>query len=147
MTDEVKVDDEITVDGFVDCSINVKSSDYYYTMGQHRVMNDALKVTVSNYLRDKFPDVEISKIDFSLDHANEWYYHKPVKAVSRDHKFRIVFKQKGSKEDLSKKDFSDTLSDIMSEGEDIPIAIEKKYFLMEKGENVKLEYVKFVKNH
>ena len=139
--------DETTIEGFVDCSISVKSSDFYYTMDKHEELNEALNVVVSKYLSDEFPDVEISKIDFSTRHTNEWYYHKPEKAVARDHKFRVNFKQKGKEQDLSEKDFSDEMKNLMKAQTLVPIPAGKKFILLGQKEKVKLEQLVLVANN
>ena len=134
-TEEVK-DNEKTIEGFVDCSISVKSSamcDYNYSMEKHEEMNGALNDIVTKYLSDEFPEVEVSKIDFSSRYTNEWYYQNKERAVARDHKFRVNFKQK----DLSKKNFSDVMKNLMKAQTYVPVPEGKNFVVLGKKENDK----------
>ena len=109
------VDEEATTEGFVDCSISVKISnqgDYKkYSKEIHEGLNGALNDVVTKYFSDELPEIEVSKIDFSARYTNEWYYHKD-RAVSRDHKFRIHYKQK---------EFSEKVKNLMKAQTNVPV--------------------------
>ena len=118
---------------YVDCSISVKTSnqgDYKkYNKEIHEGLNGALNNVVTKYLSEEFPEVEVSKIDFSERYTNEWYYHKE-RAVSRDHKFRLHYKQK----ELSEKDFSEKVNNLMKAQTNVPIpkVVGTKFVLLGK---------------
>ena len=139
--DEAK--EETIVEGFVDCSVEVQSSYYTFSTPRHEEMNNALNVAIRKYIKEKFKDVEISKIDFRLNgpRSNDDQLANTKKKI---HLFKIHFKQRGKEEELMKRDFCDEMNDLMKSGQDIPIPLEKKYLVLE-NENVKLNCVNLVK--
>ena len=93
-------------------------------MKKHEEINEAISDVVTKYLVEEFPDVEITKIDFSTRYTNEWFYHRE-KYVSRDHKFRIQFKKKDKDEDLS-----DKMKILMMNNTLVPVPEGKKFKLI-----------------
>ena len=137
VTEEVK-DVDSTYEGFVDCSISVESGamcEYdFYNVEKHEEVNEALNGMVKEFLSKEFPEVEISKIDFSTRYTNEWFYpkHGPVRAVARDHKLRVNYKQKNSSVN-----FSDAMKNAMKAQTLIPVPEGKGGILLGKKEKAR----------
>ena len=135
--------EETSVEGFVDCSLNVKSTDYNCVVPNMKDVNETLKVATSKYLNEKFPDVEIVKMSFDYSVQNAKVDNKSKTRIM-DHKVKILFKQKGFEEDLLERDFSDEIKSLMESEETIPIPLENRYLKLDGGKNIKLENVKLV---
>ena len=99
--------------------------DYKYSKEKHEELNGALSEVVTNYFTERFPDVEVTKIDFSSKYTNEWHFRKE-KAVARDHNFRINFKQK----ELAEMDFGEKVKNLMKAQTHFPVPEGKQFLLL-----------------